>query len=102
MELTLLVFAGVLVTIALVLVLVLVEAEQNQQLSSQLIYLGAGSGIAYHLFAHVRARVQVWLDPSADYTGTGYQVSQALPLANADFIASTIGEELGLFGLAAC
>ena len=77
-----------------------------------LVFFAAGAAGAYVVFAHVQTRVQVWLDPTADYTGSGYQVSQSLfglgtgglggtglgagrpelvPLANADFIASCSG-----------
>ena len=76
---------------------------------------------AYRLFAHVRARVNVWRDPFADYQGTGYQIVQALfsicaggwfgtglmrgspdsiPLVTEDFIFAAICEEMGiLFGI---
>jgi cell division protein FtsW (lipid II flippase) len=87
-----------------------------------LVFFTAAAVTAYYLFAHVRIRVQVWENPFADPSGTGYQVVQALlglgtggvggtglgggrpelvPLSNADFIIASLGEELGLFGLAA-
>ncbi len=72
---------------------------------------------AYHLFNHVRVRVQVWQDPFAVYDRGGYQVAQslfaigtgswfgtglfqgkanAIPVADEDFIFSAIAEEMGL------
>jgi cell division protein FtsW (lipid II flippase) len=84
----------------------------------------AAIGIAagYLLFGHVRTRFEVWLDPFADASASGYQTVQALygmadggilgsgiaqghpdlvPYANSDFIAATVGELLGLTGLMA-
>jgi cell division protein FtsW (lipid II flippase) len=82
---------------------------------------GVGAFVAFHLFSHVRARTEVWLDPFAHASGQGYQLVQGLialsvggvggqglgqgnpthiPVVTTDFILAAIGEELGLAGIA--
>ncbi len=34
--------------------------------------------MAYHLFTHVKTRVNVWRDPFGTYDKGGYQVAQSL------------------------
>jgi peptidoglycan glycosyltransferase len=76
----------------------------------------------YFAFDHARVRIDVWLDPYADASGSGYQTLQsiyavqaggvtgeglglgdpeAIPAAPTDYIFSGIAEELGLAGAAA-
>jgi len=56
--------------------------------------LGAGGGavLGYSMFAHVKRRVAIWIDPWQDYQGAGYQVVQSLvAMANGGLWGTGLG-----------
>ncbi len=82
---------------------------------------GAAAIVLWMFFGHVQQRVDIWLDPFADPTNTGYQLVQTLysladgglfgvgigqgmaesiPVVESDFIFTAIAEETGLLGAA--
>jgi cell division protein FtsW (lipid II flippase) len=115
---TALLFLGIFLTMLFV-----ATGRRSYVLLGMLLFI-VGSFGAYQAFGHVRVRVDNWIDPFADPSGTGYQTVQALyafgrgglfgeglgqglpmisghlpiPALPTDFIFAGIAEELGLIG----
>lgn len=111
-----------LLLFGLFVVMLYVATERVGWVVLGVLLFAGGAFFAWSRFSYVQARVSVWLDPFADPSNTGYQIVQSLyglangglvgtglglgqptlvPLANSDFIATTLGESLGLTGMMA-
>jgi cell division protein FtsW (lipid II flippase) len=103
------------------IVMLYIATERLSWLLIGILLFVGGTYAAYHLFAHVTQRFEIWLHPfkhpQAAYqlvqglygfatgglmgTGLGNGRPDLVPFAKSDFIVATIGEELGLTGLMA-
>ena len=113
---TALMFFGVFV------ILLYVSTQRRSWLIIGAVLFALAAVLGYLAFGHVQLRVKIWLDPWTYANDESYQLVQALfglasgglfgtglgegypqfiPFAKTDFIAASIGEELGLAGMMA-
>lgn len=98
------------------LVMVYVATRKFLYFGAGLFAMSAAAVAGYHLFSHVRTRVQAWADPLSVIDQGGYQVCQSLfaigtgswfglglgqglpqkiPVVTKDFVFAAIAEEMG-------
>lgn len=104
---------------ALAAIMLSLASRRPAFLAAGLLLVAATGAIGYAAMTHVRARVEVWLDPFADPLGAGYQTVQAsfalanggvagtglgwgmadaIPAAVTDYVFVAVAEELGIAG----
>ncbi|MFQ3646070.1 MAG: FtsW/RodA/SpoVE family cell cycle protein [Anaerolineae bacterium] len=102
------------------IVLIYIASGQWWVLVSGLLLAGAAGAAAYVIFAVVRLRVDIWLNPWPDADGRAYQIVQSLmafgsggvfgqgigrgapsyiPVVHSDFVFAALAEEWGLLGV---
>jgi len=105
-------------TMTLCMVLFFITGQWRYIIASTTAVILAGM-LANTFIAHARGRIQTWMNPFGDPTGSGWQILQGLsgmfagglfgagfgkgnperiPIAESDFIYAVIGEELGFVG----
>ena len=72
------VVAAALIIFVVYLVMLYVATHQPLYILAGLGAGSLGAVAAYHLFTHVKTRVNVWRDPFGTYDNGGYQVAQSL------------------------
>lgn len=106
----------------LFVVMLWVSTERAMYLVIGAVSFAVAAFVSWKLFGHVQTRVDNWLNPWADPLDAGFQPIQALygltdggllgtglgrgspdivPVSESDYIFTSIGEELGMFGAAA-
>jgi cell division protein FtsW (lipid II flippase) len=106
-----------LIFFVIYLAMIYIATEKIGYLIMGMAFGVVASMFAYKLFAHIRVRVNAWIDPFTDIETTGYQLSQSLfgiscgswfglglyggspqsiPVVDQDFIFSAVCEELGI------
>lgn len=96
-----------------------IYGESKLFFGANILMVAAAAFVGVRFMSHIQVRVETWLDPFADVTGKGYQITQSLfaigaggfagsgigsgspyfiPVVSSDFIFSAICEEMGVLG----